>query len=145
MKDFFISLLVLALLILLFSTATFPEDTAPMLAGIGKQYPGDYGMVLPGGGADIAEVVTETAAHRAQTHKPSEGTDEAKKGTKTKNEMEAQNKMDGMLDYWAGVATVLIGETVALMVAAAWMKIATAWMKTRGGKDGTNGGGQVLR
>lgn len=32
--------------------------------------------------------------------------------------------MDGiLLSYWHGVATVLICETVALMVAIAWMKI----------------------
>ena len=32
--------------------------------------------------------------------------------------------MDGiLLSFWCGVATVLIGETVALMVAIAWMKI----------------------
>lgn len=32
--------------------------------------------------------------------------------------------MDGiLLSYWHGVATVLIGETVVLMVAIAWIKI----------------------
>ena len=32
--------------------------------------------------------------------------------------------MDGMLlSFWHGVAAVLIGETVCLMVACAWMKI----------------------
>ena len=32
--------------------------------------------------------------------------------------------MEGILiSFWHGVATVLIGETVALMVAIAWMKI----------------------
>ena len=31
--------------------------------------------------------------------------------------------MDGiLLSFWCGVATVLIGETVALMVAIAWIK-----------------------
>ena len=122
-KDLVISLLVTVVLILLFSR--FPEDMPPLLDGNSPKYPGDSGTVLPGNGTEIVEVITP------ETQQPTESaTEEDNEPTVTSEEIltelseEKQNSMnDIVLAFWHGVATVLIGETVALMVAIAWMKI----------------------
>lgn len=132
MKDFIISLILIAMLNLLFSTA--PEDRLPS-GGVGTQYPGDSGMVLPGGGADMAEVIVRK--HVEERHESSVTSDEDKTESEipAKTEMEVQKKMENMwLFFWYGVAAVLLGETVALMVAATWMRIYVR-MKTKGGKE----------
>ena len=80
-------------------------------------------MVLPGGGADMAEVIVQKQMEERQGL--SEDADEHKtEEIPTKTEMEVKSKMENVvLAFWHGVATVLLGETVALMVAVAWIKI----------------------
>lgn len=135
MKDLLISLILTAILILLFSGLPVAGDMELLRGGIVPEHPGVSGMVLPGGGADMAEASQKTEARGEEPHEAPDGSCEAEKEIQTETKMEVQSNMDGMLFYWQGVATVLIGETVALMIAAAWMKI-YIWMKSRGGGDG---------
>ncbi len=121
MKDLIVSLILATLLIQLFSTVPM-VDMLPS-GGVGTQYAGDRGMVLPGGGADMAEVIVQKQMEERQGL--SEDADEHKtEEIPTKTEMEVKSKMENVvLAFWHGVATVLLGETVALMVAVAWIKI----------------------
>lgn len=137
MKDFIVSLILTAMLILLFSICCFPEDLPPLSGGIGTQYLGDSGMVLPGGGADMAEVVMQKEVFVEERHETSAGADDATgEQIPVEIEMEVQTNMGDMwLSFWYGVAAVLLGETVALMVAASWMRIYVR-MKSGGGKNG---------
>jgi hypothetical protein len=155
-KDVVIAVVVTLILIGIFSTGRFPAGILPPMGNIGTQYPGDSGLVLPGGGSEMAEVVIQPEAKRTEARDPSESTYEAEARDPSEStyeteardpsestyeteedaplviEIKEENKMDNvLLAFWHGVATVLIGETVALMVAIAWMKI------KKGDKNGT--------
>jgi hypothetical protein len=140
MKDFVIAVALYLVLTVMCSLTSFPEDTFPPLGSIGTKYPGDTGMVLPGGGDSQAEVMVKSEEHRSTEPEESKEqkdpgkTEEAEASASDASEAESQipidiemkekNKMgDMLLVFWHGVATVLIGETVALMVCIAWMKI----------------------
>lgn len=107
----------------------YPTETKENI-GSGTQYKGDSGLIIPGDG----ELLADTIVAPASTPEPSEAVVVKNATTEpTVSEMEMvqneiktkeKNKMDGMLlSFWHGVAAVLIGETVCLMVACAWMKI----------------------
>lgn len=94
--------------------------------GYGTQHKGDSGLIIPGDG----ELLADTIIGPESTPEPLQGVEETKEETETTEEIQTEiitkeiNNMDGMLlSFWHGVAAVLIGETVALMVATAWMKI----------------------
>ena len=149
MKDVVNGVVLYLVLSLLFSLTSFPEDIFPPLGNIGI-HPGDSGTVVPGGGSDIAEFTVTAEMQRPTEQEESEepkdpGKTEGKKPSEEPKKAEAsasgdasetesqipidieikeKNKMDEiLLAFWHGVATVLIGETVALMVAIAWLKI----------------------
>lgn len=137
MKDFVISLILIVILTLLFSTVPLGE-VLPSGGIDGTLRPGDSGMILPGGDAGIAEVDVRREERVEEPSETSDGTDEAETGEQipVEIEMEVQTKMDNMwLFFWYGVVAVLLGETVALMVAAAWMRILVR-VKNGGGKNG---------
>ena len=140
MKNFLFALVITAALIGLFSWMDYRQPMA-MGNGSGTKHKGDSGLILPGGGNEMANASIEPGSIPEQTAETEvvvskiEITIDA-----TDSEMESvvssekitegkSNMNDIVLSFWHGVATVLIGETVALMVAVAWMKI-------RGGKDG---------
>lgn len=107
--------------------------------GSGKKQNGDSGLILPGGGNEMASASIEPGSIPEQTEETEVVVSKIEITTDaTVSEMESvvtsekltegkSNMNDIVLSFWHGVATVLIGETVALMVAVAWMKI-------RGGK-----------
>ena len=130
MKTTIQSLVITACLIILFSVSNFRVEVFTPSGSYGIQYPGVSGPVLPGDGTDIVEATSQPEVDRTETQEPSENTNEVNSETQTETEiqteieMEVQNKMgDMMLAFWHGVATVLIGETAALMVAIAYLKI----------------------
>lgn len=134
MKDFVASVLLTGILIIIFSVVCFPEDALPLLGGIGTEHPGDSGLIIPGDGDLVAKTIIErenaqeptVAYEKKSTADKIEAVQETSEETQetTKEIKEERNKMgDIMLAFWHGVATVLIGETVALMVAIAWLKI----------------------
>lgn len=133
MKDLIISALVTVVLILLFSR--FPEDIPKKMDGNSPKYPGDSGTVLPGDGTEVVEVVAPES--QQPTESATEGESESAVASEeihteiTKEKEDSMNELTAaaLIGAAAGVAAVLLGETAALLVAAAWKKI-------RGGKDG---------
>jgi hypothetical protein len=135
MKDLLISALVTVVLILLFSIVCFPDDIPFLFDGNSPKYPGDSGTVLPGNGTEIVEVVAPET--QQPTESETEGESESAAASEEIHTEIPKEKEDSMNELTAaaligaaaGVAAVLLGETAALLVAAAWKKI-------RGGKDG---------
>ena len=134
MKNLLLALAITAALIGLFSWMDYRQ---PIELGNGyvPKHKGDSGLILPGGGNEMANASIEPGSIPEQTvaykNSATEARTEERKTESeetTKELKEEHNRMnDIVLSFWHGVATVLIGETVALMVAVAWMKI-------RGGK-----------
>lgn len=127
MRTWILSLFGAAALILLFSAIDFRAGVFRPFGVIGTQYPGDSGMVLPGGSAaDMVEVPSWVETDGAETPEPSEPAEGAEDEvhTKTGTEVEAKTNMGNMiLAFWHGVASVLIGEMAAIVVAVAYLKI----------------------
>lgn len=126
MKNFIIAVVLLIALSIYFSFyGNAPVETA-FQNGFGTQRKGDSGLIIPGDGDLLANTIIEPE----NALEPSQGMEETEETiTETitnynKTTTKEKNNMDGiLLSFWHGVATVLIGETVALMVAIAWMKI----------------------
>lgn len=133
MKDLLISALVTVVLILLFSIVCFPEDMPQRMDGNSPKYPGDSGAVLPGNGSDSVEVILPESQQPSETEGEIESTAASEEihTEITKEKEDSMNELTAaaLIGAAAGVAAVLLGETAALLVAAAWKKI-------RGGKDG---------
>lgn len=133
MRTGILSLVGAAGLIILFSTIDFRAGVFRPFGVIGTQYPGDSGLVLPGGGAaDMAEVPSRIEPDGAETPEPSEPAESVEGEAQTETEMETKTNMGNMmLAFWHGVASVLIGEAAAIVVAVAYLKI-----KKSGDRDG---------
>lgn len=130
MKSVIQTLIVTAGLIIMFSTSHPLGNASKPMGSVGTQYPGDSGIVIPGDGADFTRLVIQPEASKKEVQKTSEGSDEVKNETRAENEtqpgieMEVQSKMgDMMLAFWHGVASVLIGEAAAIVVAAVYKRI----------------------
>ena len=128
MKNLIYTLVLTVALTAFFSCLGYYPTKTKENIGSGTQYKGDSGLIIPGDGELLADTIIESES----TPEPSQGMEETKEETKeteetskeTSKEVKEKNKMDGMLlSFWHGVAAVLIGETVCLMVACAWMKI----------------------
>lgn len=126
MKNFIISIVITLALICYFSFCGCTPMETQSADGYTPRYKGDSGPIIPGDGDLLADSIIEPG----NTTEPPQSMGETEKTitetmTKTnKTITREKNKMDGIvLSFWHGVATVLIGETVALMVAVAWMKI----------------------
>lgn len=133
MKDFFCSILLVAVLSSALSFVNFSAIPMPG-NGMGPKRPGNSGMVLPGKGAEPARVHSQELSRNDRPSgnriRTAEETADPEDNARSENEMEEGKAMDEiMIAFWHGVAAVLIGETSALLVALAWSKI-------RGGKDG---------
>ena len=133
MKDFFYSILLAAVLSAALSFGDFSALPMPS-DGMGPKRPGNSGMVLPGKGADPAHMNSPELVRNdrpsgdwIQSAETQTSSDETAQPENEKEENAAMNEV--MIAFWHGVASVLIGEASALLVALAWMKI-------RGGKDG---------
>ena len=138
MKNFLFALAITAALIGLFSWMDYRQPMEPG-NGSGTKHKGDSGLILPSGGNEMANASIEPGSIPEQTAETEVVVSKIEITTDaTVSEMEnvvssekitegKSNMNDIVLSFWHGVATVLIGETVALMVAVAWMKI-------RGGK-----------
>ena len=128
MRTGILSLVGAAGLIILFSAIDFRAGGFRPLGIIGTQYPGDSGLVLPGGGAaDMAEVTSRIELGGSETPEPSEPADDVENETQTETEVEARTNMGNMmLAFWHGVASVLIGEVAAIVVAVAYLRIKKA-------------------
>lgn len=106
----------------------YPTETKEN-SGSGTQYKGDSGLIIPGDGEEMANTIIEPE----NATEPLTGDKETQTDNATADKLESvqseiitkeKNNMDGIvLSFWHGVAAVLIGETIALMVACAWMKI----------------------
>lgn len=128
-------------LIVLASYLDYRPAEVPTGNGYGTKQKGDSGLIIPGNGEEMAEVNFEPMQGDKRENKPLEKTqlteeksipnstaDKTEAVATSEETKEEHNSMnDILLSFWHGVVTVLIGETVALMVAVAWMKI-------RGGK-----------
>ena len=89
-------------------------------------------MVLPGKGADPAHMNSleltrndRPSGDRIQSAEAQAAPDEAAQPENEKEENATMNEV--MIAFWHGVASVLIGEASALLVALAWMKIRGEW------------------
>jgi hypothetical protein len=126
MKDFISAVIVTIGLIVLVSFCDI-RTTEQTGNGYGTQYKGDSGLIIPGDGELLADTIIEpestpepSQAEKTEVTEENTATQEIQTEIITKE----KNNMDGMLlSFWHGVAAVLIGETIALMVACAWMKI----------------------
>lgn len=139
MKNLLFALAITAALIGLFSWMDYRK---PIELGNGyvPKHKGDSGLIVPGDGNEMANASIEPGSIQEQTAETEVVVSKIEITTDaTVSEMESvassekitegkSNMNDIVLSFWHGVATVLIGETVALMVAVAWMKI-------RGGKN----------
>ena len=131
MKNLIYTLVLTIALTAFFSCLGYYPTKDTRKSGSGTQYKGDSGLIIPGDGELLADTIIEPES----TPEPSEVVISKIETTTqpTISEMEMvqneiktkeKNNMDGMLlSFWHGVAAVLIGETVCLMVACAWMKI----------------------
>lgn len=125
MKDSLISLALTIALVALFSFVDCPIESTRE-SGSGTQFKGDSGLIIPGDGDLLADTIIEPESTPELPEDQTAETEatEVTKDIHTEIIKEEQNKMDGMLiAFWHGVAAVLIGETIALMVAMAWVKI----------------------
>lgn len=131
MKNFVIAVMLLIALSLYFSCCgNTPLETA-LHNSFGTQYKGDSGLIIPGDGDSLANTIIEpeNASEPLEAFATDNSIGDKMSPTVAKNATteittKEKNNMDGiLLSFWHGVATVLIGETVALMVAIAWMKI----------------------
>lgn len=134
MKNFIITLVLTAALIALFSSFD-PRQPATNADGYGPKHRGDSGLVLPGDGDQMAEANFKTAPapdpveeqavgdKKATTKEVSQEIQAESQETSEELKKGENDMYNIVLSFWHGVATVLIGETVALMVAIAWMKI----------------------
>ena len=139
MKNFMFALAITAALIGLFSWMDYRQPLELTGNGYVPKHKGDSGLILPGGGNEMANASIEPGSIPEQTEETEVVVSKIEITTDaTVSKMESvvssekitegkSNMNDIVLSFWHGVATVLIGETVALMVAVAWMKI-------RGGK-----------
>ena len=111
-------------LAMIFSIGCFSEDVLPPIGCTGREYPGDSGTVLPGDGADFVKITTISTTERTGENRVSDAVNEETQTNYTNDTKEGYTNVNELLiAFWHGVATVLIGETVALMVAVAWLKI----------------------
>lgn len=147
MKNFVIAVILTAALIALFSwidyrqqmfdCVNYWQQTEPTGNGSGTKRKGDSGLIIPGDGEEMAnasiepgsipELPVETEATEKFAHTSVKSVCE----NYDQNQQEITEEYNNMniLEFWHGVAAVLIGEASALMVAFAWMKI-------RGKNDG---------
>lgn len=135
MKNFLFALAITAALIGLFS---WMDSRQPLEMGNGyvPKHKGDSGLILPGDGNEMANASIEPWSSPEQELATDNSVGDKLTPTADKTEAvatsekitEEHNMNDIVLSFWHGVATVLIGETVALMVAVAWMKIRCAKM-----------------
>lgn len=133
MKNLIYTLVLTVTLTAFFSNlGYYPAETKESI-GYGTQYKGDSGLIVQGDGELLADTIIEpenatepTDAYKMTSTEETFATDNSvgDKMTSTEITTKEKNNMDGMLlSFWHGVAAVLIGETVCLMVACAWMKI----------------------
>ena len=131
MKNFIIAVVLLIALSIYFSFFCNTPGEIALQNGFGTQYKGDSGLIIPGDGDSLANTIIEpeNASEPLETFATDNSVGDkmsptVAKNATTENTTKEKNNMDGiLLSFWHGVATVLIGETVALMVAIAWMKI----------------------
>lgn len=127
MKNLIYTLILSVALTAFFSCLGYYPTETKANSGAGTRYKGDSDLIIPGDGELLAEVIIqpESIPEPAGDEPTEEAkTDEAAMVETSEEIKEEHNRMDGMLiAFWHGVAAVLIGETVCLMVAAAWMKI----------------------
>lgn len=135
MTDFIVSVILTLVLIISFShIRNFPEEKLHGNGYVPKNS-GESGLVVPGDGEEMAnaniepgsipELPVETEATEKSAHTSVESVCE--NYDQSQQEITEEYNNMNILEFWHGVAAVLIGEASALMVAFAWMKI-------RGGK-----------
>ncbi len=132
MKDFISTVIITLALIALVSYCDIRSTTEQTGNGYGTKHKGDSGLIIPGDGELLADTIVESE----NATEPLDGVKETPTDNATADKLESvqseiitkeENNMDGIvLSFWHGVAAVLIGETIALMVACAWMKIRNA-------------------
>lgn len=138
MKRIVLYLLLTFVLIALFSYFDYRPEEKQIGGGYGPKHKGDSGLILPGDGESLAnimiepEMIPELSEEQAVVSKmeiTTEATVSKTESVATSKEIKEEHKKvnEWMIGLWHGVAAVLIGEASALMVAFAWMKI-------RGGK-----------
>lgn len=129
MNNLIITLVLTIVLIIFFSCLGYYPTETKENSGPGTQFKGDSGLIVPGDGEEMANTIIESE----NATEPLDGDNETQTDNATADKLESvqseiitkeKNNMDGIvLSFWHGVAAVLIGETIALMVACAWMKI----------------------
>ena len=133
MKDALAGIALAAALAVVFSFLG-PGIPSKESIGTGTQTPGDFGPILPGDGDFLAELPPETSGNEdpgKELHPEQPGKEKlshqkaaGKAGQFHSNESKEDHAdMCEMLAFWHGVAAVLIGESCALMVAAACLRM----------------------
>ena len=130
MTDVIVGIALTAVLVILFSALGY--SSIPMQSyGVVPQYRGDSGAVRQGGGDLVAQedpglsdaaTVPATEASVADRGERSSTSDKSVT-PESLQKKEETSMNDILVAFWHGVATVLIGETCALAVAAAWLRM----------------------
>ena len=131
MKRIVLSFLLTAALTALVSYIDYRPSEKPTGDGYVPMFEGDSGLILPGDGEEVANTSIEPGSipETESTEKFAHTSVKSVCENYDQNQQEITEEYNNMniLEFWHGVAAVLIGEASALLVAFAWMKI-------RGGK-----------
>lgn len=130
MKDFAAAVLIVAVLSGIFSFGTSPAEDMGSRIGVWPKHPGEQGAVIPGNGDAVPDAMVVSEAEpdvkNAEAERTSGEAPDVPQNPETFEENKKEER-EGMAEvltaFWHGVASVLIGETAALMVAIAWLKI----------------------
>lgn len=130
MKDFAAAVLIVAVLSGIFSFGSFPAEAMESRKGTWPKHPGELGAVIPEDGNAVPDAMVVSEAEpdvkSTETERTSGETPDVPQNPETFEETKKEERK-GMAEvltaFWHGVASVLIGETAALMVAIAWLKI----------------------
>jgi len=124
MKDVFIGISVTVVLAIGFSLFGLNVPPYPP-GGNGPRFPGDSGTVLPGGGETTEQLAEEPFREHTGDKNGHHLETAAETGQfqfiQSKEEHTTMTEM--LVSFWHGVAAVLIGESCALMVAAAYLRM----------------------
>lgn len=126
-RDVLCAVLLVIVLAAVFSLA---DPTAVFMPSNGSnpEWPGNSGTELPGNGTDFVDIIfvdpTQSKSLPDAQTQLAETQAAFNKADDLKNKKEDSTSMDEMvIAFWHGVASVLIGEANALLVAMAWSKI----------------------
>lgn len=130
MKDIVLAVLIVVALVAGFSVHGSRTEMTTIPKGYGTEIQGDDGMVIPGDGTKLvtATMPPESETVRDEPCAESEFEPVAPQVRVDIIEKEMKIHMSEIIvSFWHGVAGVLLGEAVAVLIALAWSKIWKGW------------------